>query len=93
MIYPEKIVVPKEYNESTLKHDLIVIVLSEPAKLSNFVAPVCLPRDDLLKDDLLEKTVEVVSEGNLREVEGKFKIFCFRLDGGELRVLNLIFEL
>lgn len=62
VIYPSRIIVPKEYNEKNLKHDLTLIELSEEANFTNFVSPVCLPMNDLLTDDLLNKTVEVVSE-------------------------------
>lgn len=51
---------PKEYDETTLKHDIIVIELSEPANMTNFVSPVCLPRDEMLRDELINKTVEIV---------------------------------
>ena len=53
---------PKEYNEKNLKHDLTLIELSEEANFTNFVSPVCLPMDDLLTDNLMNKTVEVVSK-------------------------------
>jgi hypothetical protein len=55
--------VPKEYNETNLKHDLIVIELSEEANMTDFVSPVCLPMEDLLKDDLMNKQVEIAGWG------------------------------
>lgn len=54
---------PKEYNDHTLKHDIIVIELSEAANVTDFVSPICLPMEDLLSDDLMGKTVEIAGWG------------------------------
>jgi hypothetical protein len=61
VFYPERVIVPREYNETTLKHDLALIELDEPAQMSQYVLPVCLPSGDLMKNDLMSMVVEVVS--------------------------------
>lgn len=59
IIYTKSIVVPKEYSDENLKHDVAIIKLLEPAKMTKFVSPVCLPQGELLSKSLVNDTVEV----------------------------------
>lgn len=63
IIYPKSIIVPKEYDEEKLKHDLAIIELAEEAKITQFVSPVCLPFGDLAKKNLMGEIVEVAGWG------------------------------
>lgn len=63
MIYPKTIIVPKEYNDLKLKHDLALIELSEPANITQYVSPVCLPNEDLIQKSLVNDIVEVAGWG------------------------------
>lgn len=63
VIYTKTITVPKEYDDFTLKHDLALIELSEPASITRYVSPVCLPTEDLQRRSLLQEIVEVAGWG------------------------------
>lgn len=63
IIYPKTIIVPKEYDDIKLKHDLAIIELSEPAVITHYVSPVCLPSGDMMKKALLNEIVEVAGWG------------------------------
>lgn len=62
IIYTKTIIVPKEYNDLKLKHDLAIIELSEAANITNFVSPVCLPTGDLTSKNLMKEIVEVAGK-------------------------------
>lgn len=59
VIYAKNIIVPKEFDTLTLKHDVALIELSEPAKFTDYVSPVCLPTGGLVHKSLLNEIVEV----------------------------------
>lgn len=63
IITPKAITVPKEYDDIKLKHDLAIIELSEPANVTRFVTPVCLPRGDLIGKSLMDEIVEIAGWG------------------------------
>lgn len=63
IIVPKAITVPKEYDDVKLKHDLAIIELSEPANITRFVTPVCLPKGDLTWKTLMDEVVEVAGWG------------------------------
>jgi len=63
IIYPKTIIAPKEYDSLTLRHDIALIELSEPANITHFVSPVCLPTGDLQRMKLLNEIVEVAGWG------------------------------
>jgi hypothetical protein len=62
VMHPKRIVVPKEYSDETLKHDLAIIELKERVNITKYVTPVCLPTGDLISNDLMSKMVEIVRE-------------------------------
>lgn len=62
VIYPETIIVPKEYNGEHLKHDLAIVKLSKPADITQWVSPVCLPNNDFAKKNLVGEIVEVCTQ-------------------------------
>jgi hypothetical protein len=68
------ITLPKEYDDETLRHDIAIIELAKPAVITHFVTPVCLPTGALLRDDLMDQTVEV-SE-TLAEIKSLTKLRC-----------------
>lgn len=63
IIYPKTIIIPKEYNDIKLKHDVAVIELSEPAVITSFVSPVCLPTSYSKHKSLINEIVEVAGWG------------------------------
>lgn len=63
IIVPKAITVPKEYDDIKLKHDLAIIELSEPANITRFVNPVCLPKGGLISKTLMDEVVEVAGWG------------------------------
>ncbi|XP_070504889.1 CLIP domain-containing serine protease HP8-like [Chironomus tepperi] len=63
IVYPSRIILPIEYKGSTMKHDISLIELVEPAKITNYVQPVCLPSVDMVKEDLIGKKVEIAGWG------------------------------
>lgn len=79
VIYPTSITVPTEYNGLQLRHDVALIRLSEPANMTRYVSPVCLPSGDLATKNLLGDIVEVGE----RKVDPSLveKIYCRLLVG------------
>lgn len=63
VIVPKSIIVPKEYDDSKLRHDLALIELSEPANITRYVTPVCLPKGSLTAKTLLNEVVEIAGWG------------------------------
>ncbi|KAG5667888.1 hypothetical protein PVAND_015854 [Polypedilum vanderplanki] len=63
VFYPERIYVPREYNDTKLKHDIALIELDEPANFTRYVLPVCLPSGDMIKNDLMSMMVEITGWG------------------------------
>lgn len=63
VIYPKNVIVPTEYEDSTLKHDLALIELSEPANMTNYVNVACLPTGDLRTNNLIDQSVEIAGWG------------------------------
>lgn len=57
-----------EYDEKTLRHDVALIELSHPAKITHYVSPVCLPNKNMTHLDLLSEIVEVAGWGNLNSI-------------------------
>lgn len=63
IMYPENVIVPAEYDDNTLKHDIALIELNEEAKITEWVAPICLPDERLIPMDLVGEIVEVAGWG------------------------------
>lgn len=63
IIYPKTIIVPKEYDDEKLKHDLALIELVEEVNITQFVSPVCLPTGEMARKTLLDEIVEVAGWG------------------------------
>jgi prostasin len=49
VIKAKSVLVPTEYDTENLKHDIALIELSEPANITDYVVPVCLPWSDELR--------------------------------------------
>lgn len=63
VILPKSIIIPKEFDGLMLKHDVALIELSEPANITRYVTPACLPTGDLITKTLLNEVVEVAGWG------------------------------
>lgn len=63
VIYPKTVIVPKEHESYSLNHDLAIIELMEPANITRYVSPICLPTGDAGSTDLIGQTVEVAGWG------------------------------
>jgi hypothetical protein len=61
IIYPRKVFLPKEYDLDEINHDIAIVELNEPANITRFVSPICLPTGDLIADNLMSQVVEIVS--------------------------------
>lgn len=61
IIYPLRIIVPSEFSDTTMRHDIALIELAVSAKITRYVEPVCLPSEDVVNEDLIGKKVEIVS--------------------------------
>lgn len=70
VLYPKSIIVPKEYDDTKLKNDLAIIELSESAKITRYVTPVCLPSGALTKHSLLNEIVEIAGWGKQQILSG-----------------------
>lgn len=63
IIKAKSIIVPEEYDDAKLKHDLAIIELSKPAIITRYVTPVCMPTPDLMRKSLINEKVEVAGWG------------------------------
>ncbi|CRL08180.1 CLUMA_CG021014, isoform A [Clunio marinus] len=63
IIQTKKIIIPREYDGTILKHDLAIIELSEPANITQYVSPICLPTEVLRRNSLVREIVEVAGWG------------------------------
>ena len=63
ILYPKSIIVPAEYDDNSLKHDIALIELNEEANITEWVAPICLPYERLIPMDLIGEIVEVAGWG------------------------------
>lgn len=89
VIYAKTVIVPKEFDTLTLKHDVALIELSEPANFSDYVSPVCLPTGDLIHKSLLNEIVEVSRlQGRRLKFISMFLYICGLLAGDTLMLTS-----
>ncbi|KAL7013509.1 hypothetical protein ACKWTF_015432 [Chironomus riparius] len=63
VIYPLRIILPTEYDNASMKHDIALIELVEAVKMTRYVDTVCLPSKEMVGDDLIGKKVEIAGWG------------------------------
>ncbi|KAK6634829.1 hypothetical protein RUM44_000076 [Polyplax serrata] len=60
---PEEIILPKNYNEVPLKHDLALIRLKRKVTYTDYVRPICLPSGKFYRKNLVGRMTEVTGWG------------------------------
>jgi Trypsin len=66
IIDAKSVIIPSEYDDSKLKHDVAIVELVHPANITHFVSPICLPqttemKQDSLMGDMVEVAVTIAS--------------------------------
>ncbi|GLV36631.1 Spatzle-Processing Enzyme [Carabus blaptoides fortunei] len=60
---PSRILIPQSYGKSPYRHDISLIKLHKPARITRWVQPICLPVGDLLKKHYIGARAEVAGWG------------------------------
>lgn len=58
----KSVIIPSEYDDMKLRHDVAIVELVHPANITHFVSPVCLPQAPALRRDSLKGEMVEVSE-------------------------------